>query len=177
MWGEYIAWHRMECFLWALCVFTEAFLFSTQVMIFVVKNTPSLGSFPLRRLIFSMIILCLSSESMWVSNDGISQNICSVWQHIYLCLCKESSMFGNLTRIFCRVVNSLLINMKISVSKWLVVNEIYNRSFVVTQVRLLFIRRPHGKDVGTFQIFYFHFTVFLLYLYRSSWFSSCFRGK
>ena len=154
MWGEYIAWHRMECFLWALCVFTEAFLFSTQVIIFVVKNTPSLGSFPLRRLIFSIIILCLSSESMWVSNDGISQNICSVWQHIYLCLYKESSMFGNLSRIFCRVVKSLLINMEILVSKWLVVNWIYNRSFVVTQVRLRLFHRPHGKDVGTFQILY-----------------------
>ena len=121
---------------------------------FCSKNTPSLGSFPLRRLIFSMIILCLSSESMWVSNDGISQNICSVWQHIYLCLYMESSMFGNLSRIFCRVVNSLLINMEILVSKWLVVNWIYNRSFVVTQVRLHLFHRPHGKDVGTFQILY-----------------------
>ena len=144
----------MECFLWALCVFTEAFLFSIQVIIFVVKNTRYLDSFPLRRLIFSIIILCLSSESMWVSNDGISQNICSVWQHIYLCLYKESSMFGNLSRIFCRVVKSLLINMEILVSKWLVVNWIYNRSFVVTQVRLRLFHRPHGKDVGTFQILY-----------------------
>ena len=77
-------------------------------------------------------------------------------------------MFGNLYRIFCRVVNSLFINMEISVSKWLVVNLIYNRSLVVTQVRLRLIRKPHGKDGGTFQIVYFHFTVFLLCLYRSS---------
>ena len=143
----------MECFLWALCVFTEAFLFSIQVIIFVVKNTPSLGSFPLRRLIFSIIILSFK----WVD---VSQqrrhfaNICSVWQHIYLCLYKESSMFGNLSRIFCRVVKSLLINMEILVSKWLVVNWICNRSFVVTQVRLRLFHRPHGKDVGTFQILY-----------------------
>ena len=77
-------------------------------------------------------------------------------------------MFGNLYRIFCRVVNSLFINMEISVSKWLVVNSIYNRSLVVTQVWLRLIRKPHGKDEGTFQIVYFHFTVFLLCLYRSS---------
>ena len=77
-------------------------------------------------------------------------------------------MFGNLSRIYCRVVNSLLINKEIAVSQWLVVNEIYNRSFVVTQVRLRLFHRPHGKDVGTFQIVYFHFTVFLPCLYRSS---------
>ena len=82
----FFTWHRMECFLWALCVFTEAFLFSIQVIIFVVKNTPSLGSFPLRRLIFSMIILCLSSESMWVSNDGISQ-IFAVYDSIFTYAC------------------------------------------------------------------------------------------
>ena len=45
-------------------------------------------------------------------------------------------MFGNLSRIFCRMVNSLLINKEIAILKWLVVNEIYNRSFVVIQVRL-----------------------------------------
>ena len=133
----------------------------------VIRNTRYLGSFSPRRLIFSMIILSFK----WVD---VSQqrrhfaNICSVWQHIYLCLYKESSMFGNLSRIFCRVVNSLLINMEILVSKWLVVNWIYNRSFVVTQVRLRLFHRPHGKDVGTFQIFistlqYFYFLSIVLH--------------
>ena len=77
-------------------------------------------------------------------------------------------MFGNLSRIFCKVVNSLLINKEIAVSQWLVVNEIYNRSFVVTQVRLRLFHRPHGKDVGTFQIFistlqYFYFLSIVLH--------------
>ena len=136
----------------------RSFFFSTGLIVFIIRNTYCLGSFSTRRLIFSMIILCLSSESMWVSNDGISQTF-AVYDSIdflYLCLWKESNMFGNLSRIFCWLVNSSLINMEIAVSKWLVVNWIYNRSFVVTQVRLRLIHRPHGRG-------HFSNSLFLLY--------------
>ena len=41
-----------------------SFFFSTGLIIFIIRNTHYLGSFSTRRLIFSMIILCLSSESI-----------------------------------------------------------------------------------------------------------------
>ena len=75
-------------------------------------------------------------------------------------------MFGNLSRIFCRMVNSLLINKEIAILKWLVVNEIYNRSFVVIQVRLrsgsAVIYLACHKELAFFSFsvfFYLHFLI------------------
>ena len=62
-------------------------------------------------------------------------------------------MFGNLSRIFCRMVNSLLINKEIAILKWLVVNEIYNRSFVVIQVRLRSFAGPTERTWALLKLF------------------------
>ena len=65
-------------------------------------------------------------------------------------------MFGNLSRIFCRMVNSPLINKEIAILKWLVVNEIYNRSFIVIQVRLRSFAGPTERTlfISILQYFY-----------------------
>ena len=44
-WIFSVGWNKCQSFLWALCVFKGAFLFITQVNIFVIKNTRYLGSF------------------------------------------------------------------------------------------------------------------------------------